>query len=153
MAHIHRREVDGIVESTLARICLDGMEQRHPVAVILQFKWGIEPTTLGHLEGYTHADRKMVGLSMLGGDSRIFKCAMHEAGHVVLVEHGVKMPHCECCADRAGRAIAMGRVDLVRRLRRDHLSDVIAHYAKTIPADEVTQRIWEVRQMTMRSTG
>lgn len=147
----HRRDVDWIVEATLARHGLDGMGQRNPFAVILKSGWTLEALKGGRdVIGWTNAERRTVGLVMLGSTADILSAAIHESGHVLLFDHGIKGPHCECCASRAGRSSAMGRLEMVRRLDRYTTAEVIEHYSKTFPPGEVTQRIWEVRQTLMR---
>jgi hypothetical protein len=149
----HLSDHDATVECVLARVGLDGVDQRDPYAVILALGWRVEPlTTHGPEEGRTLAESRVVQVRFAGSDPYITKVLAHECGHVVLIESGHGLPHCECCADQIGRAVCLGRAGLLRELRDLSPREVAELYAPVFLASEVAQRIAEVRH-AMRRTG
>lgn len=144
-------EADALVESALARIGMDGMDERDPLAVIYQFKWRVRVLAGGITQGFTNDKKREVGLSFLGSEQAINKDAAHEAGHVVQYRMRARTPHCEDFTDAVGRAIVIGRAGMLRRLNRlPTTAAVVDSYAHLLPAEEVARRLWEVRRAIMR---
>lgn len=144
-------EADALVESVLAKIGLDGLEERDPVAVIYQLKWKVRVLGGGIARGFTNDKTREVGLTFLGSEQASNWDACHEAGHVVQYEARSLTPHCEDFTDAVGRAIVMGRAGVLRRLNRLPTSaDVVDSYAHMLPSAQVAQRVWEVRRAMMR---
>lgn len=149
----HVDDIDGMVECVLARVGLDGLAERNPLAVIYALRWTVEPLPLGERHGQVITARRAVLATFLGDDRAIHRTLAHEAGHVVLVEAGHALPHCECCADRAGRAVVLGRRPLQRRLRIEPGYRITQDYAHRICSTLVSQRIAEVRWEAGRLVG
>ncbi len=146
-------DVDGVVECVLARVGLDGLPERNPLAVIYALRWAVEPLPAGERHGQVLPAKRLVLATFLGDDRTIHRTLAHECGHVVLVEAGHALPHCEHCADRAGRAVVLGRRALQRRLRIEPGYRITQDYAHRICPTLVSQRIAEVRWEAGRLVG
>lgn len=146
-------DIDGIVEGTLARVGLDGLDVRDPIAVILALGWRLVPLPAGLTHGVLVEHERLVAMSFVGSVQRVTRTAAHEAGHVVQLEAGLRLPHDEVQTDRWGRAIVLGRAGLLRKMRHSGTATIVGDYADLLPGTDVAQRIWEVRQSLLQRTG
>jgi hypothetical protein len=148
----HLSDHDALVESVLARVGLDGMDQRNPFAVLLALGWDVQPLLgAGPEDGRTLVESRTVQVRFAGSDPRITSVLAHECGHVVMIEAGYRMPHCECCADQLGRAVCLGRMGLVGLLRDTHPQEIVEIYRDVLLPSEVSLRAYEVRASLMRT--
>lgn len=147
-------DADAIVEGVLSRVGLDGLAIRNPAAVLLALGWTLEPlVTLGPEEGRVVEADRVAFVRLVGSRQSINRVIAHEVGHIVFLEFGYLLPHCECCVDAAGRAICMGRRGLSRRLRSESPQTIIASLANLFVPAEVARRIFEVRSAEARRAG
>jgi hypothetical protein len=156
MSHPYHRDidVDAIVESVLARVGLDSLPVRNPAAVLMALGWTLDPlVTLGPEEGRVVEADRVAFVRLVGSRPSINRVIAHEVGHIVFLEFGYPLPHCECCVDAAGRAICLGRQGLSRRLRTDSPQTIIASLAHLFTTAEVARRIFEVRAVEGRRAG
>lgn len=147
-------DVDAIVESVLSRVGLDGLSVRNPTAALLALGWTLAPlVTMGPEEGRVVEADRVAFVRLVGSRPAINRVVAHEVGHIVFLEFGYPLPHCECCVDAAGRAICLGRRGLSRRLRAESPHVIIASLANLFTTAEVARRIFEVRSAEARRTG
>jgi len=156
MSHPYHRDidVDAIVESVLARVGLDGLPVRNPAAVLMALGWTLEPlVTLGPEEGRVVEADRVAFVRLVGSRPSINRVIAHEVGHVVFLEFGYPLPHCECCVDAAGRAICLGRRGLSRRLGSEAPQAIMASLVHLFTTAEMARRIFEIRFAESRRTG
>lgn len=77
----------------------------------------------------------------------------HEVGHLVLCLNGILMPHDESLASRCGRAVCLSRSYILRALDGMSPQELAVHHSEWLPLEQVTLRVWEVRQSVRRMTG
>ncbi len=142
----HRGDPDAIVEMVLSRVGWDGMDVRDPAAVVLALGWDLrELDSDGPEDGITSEESRTAYVRFLGDRRDIRRAIAHECGHIVLLESGQRFPHCECCADRIGRAVCLGNSGLRRQMRTESPQSIIGGFDHMFLPSEVARRIAEVR--------
>lgn len=147
---VPEEDIDGLVEGLLARVGLDGMEERDPLAVILLLRWRPVVLPWGEFHGIINAEERTVAVDVMGSSDQVTRTWIHECGHVVQCELGVELPHCEILTSAFGRAVAAGRDGVLRRLDRLSTREVIASYAGVLPPCDAAYRVWEVQRSVAR---
>lgn len=148
--------VDGVTEAALATVGLDGMDVREPLAVLHKLGWGVRPLPKGVLKGRLDEEKRMIYACLFGEETQVRSAIAHELGHVIKLQQGYRLPHCECCADRIGRAVCLGRDGIVRLLRGgtySEVNDFVDTYSALFLRSEIQLRIHEVRRIMMREAG
>jgi hypothetical protein len=145
---------DALVESVLAKVKADGMDERPVLAMIYALKYRIINITGSKTQAFTDEKHRIAGLRFENSTPKILEDGCHELGHIIQYEAKVKVPHCEDFTSEVGRAAVIGRSGVLRRLQEmENSAAVVESYLHLLPASQITQRIWEVRRGLLRKIG
>lgn len=146
---------DAVAEVLAKLVHLDGMAIRCPLAMLDLLGIEAEHVPPSKSEDGFFVARPMirVGINWIGSSKRLRARASHELGHVGLWICGYRLPHNEEHASEVGRALCMGRAEMVRRLAFYTTAEVIESYADMFEPSEVAQRVYEVRISMAKRVG
>lgn len=147
-------EADALVESVLASIRADGMDERPPLPMIYALRYRIVHITGSKTQAFTDEKHRTVGLCFESNALKIAEDGSHELGHIIQYKAGIKGPHCEEFTSEVGRAAVLGRRGILRRLNKgDSPVEIIEDLLHLLPAHQIAQRIFEVRCSLWRKIG